>query len=105
MDTVAVLTDKNVKPLVVVYIRSRDSLKITKIEDGSYGLYFTVGDLWDSKARKFSSVMGYYRYNPLLVFQTNETANDIEYSVFELDLYEAGASNFVPEIFDFPDLR
>jgi hypothetical protein len=105
MDTVAVLTDKNVKPLIAVYIRSKSTYKIEKIEDGSYGLYFTVGSLWDEKDRTFKSVLGYYRYNPLLFFQTNETDTDIEYSVFELDLYEAGASNFVPDYFQFPDLR
>jgi hypothetical protein len=104
MDTVAVLTDNNVKPLLAVYIRSKDSFRITKIEDGSYGLYFTVGNLWDSEGRKFRSVLGYYRYNPPLIFQTAETEKDIEYSIFELDLYEAGASNFVPEQFDFPSL-
>ncbi|VVB64390.1 Uncharacterised protein [uncultured archaeon] len=104
MYTVAVLTDSKVKPLLAVYIRSKDSYKITKIEDGSYGLYFTVGNLWDAQARKFRSVLGYYRYNPPLVFQTNENETDIEYSIFELDLYEAGASNFVPEQFEFPDL-
>ncbi|MGD0951930.1 MAG: hypothetical protein ABR985_05985 [Methanotrichaceae archaeon] len=81
MDTVAVLTDDKVKPF-----------------------YFTVGNLWDAQARKFRSVLGYYRYNPPLVFQTNENETDIEYSIFELDLYEAGASNFVPEQFDYPDL-
>jgi hypothetical protein len=105
MDTVAVLTDKHVKPLVAVYIRSKNSFQIEKIEDGSYGLYFTVGNLWDEKARKFKSVLGYYHYNPLLVFETKESDADIEYSIFELNLYEAGASNFVPEQFDFPDLR
>ena len=104
MDTVAVLTDKKVKPILAVYIRSKASYNITKIEDGSYGLYFTVGNLWDAQAKKFRSVLGYYRYNPPLVFQTTETEKDIEYSIFELDLYEAGASNFVPEHFDFPDL-
>lgn len=104
MDTMAVLTDMNLKPLLAVYIRSKDSFSITKIEDGNYGLYFTVGNLWDAQARKFHSVLGYYRYNPPLVFQTTENETDIEYSIFELDLYEAGASNFVPEQFDFPDL-
>lgn len=104
MDTVAVLTDNKVKPILAVYIRSKDIYKITKIEDGSYGLYFTVGNLWDAQAKKFRSVLGYYRYNPPLVFQTNENETDIEYSIFELDLYEAGASNFVPEQFDYPEL-
>jgi hypothetical protein len=104
MDTVAVLTDEDAKPLVAVYLRSKETLNITGIKDGSYGLYFTVGNLWDAKAGKFKSVLGYYRYNAPLVFETKDTGDAIEYSVFELDLYEAGASNFLPDVFQFPDL-
>lgn len=104
MDTVAVLTDENAKPLVAVYLRSKETINITGIKDGSYGLYFTVGSLWDAKRGKFMSVLGYYRYNAPLVFETKDTGDEIEYSVFELDLYEAGASNFLPDIFEFPDL-
>lgn len=105
MDTVAVLTDDDANPLVAVYLRSRDTLNITGIKDGSFGLYFTVGNLWDAKAGKFRSVLGYYRYNAPLVFETKETRDSIEYSLFELDLYEAEASNFLPDVFQFPDLR
>jgi hypothetical protein len=105
MDTVGVLTDDNLKPLMAVYIRSKNSFKFEKIDDGSYGLYFTVGNNWDANEKKFRDVLGYYRYHPSLVFQTTENDSDIEYSVFELDLYEAGSSNFVPDVFDFPDLR
>ena len=105
MDTVAVLTDDNLKPLMAVYIRSKDSFKFDKIDDGSYGLYFTIGNNWDPDAKKFGDLLGYYRYNPSLVFQTTENDSDIEYSVFELDLYESESSNFVPDVFDFPDLR
>lgn len=104
MDTVAVLTDLDAKPLIAAYLRSKDTLNITEIEDGSYGLYFTIGNLWDPKEGRFASVYGYYRYNTPLVFETEETEDDIEYSIFELNLYEAGASNFVPDHFDFPDL-
>ena len=105
MDTVAVLSDKSVKPLVAVYLRSRDTLTITGIEDGDFGLYFTVGSLWDAKSGKFRSVLGYYRYNQPLQFETDDVGDEIEYSVFELDLYEARASNFLPDQFQFPDLR
>ncbi|HSD57321.1 MAG TPA: hypothetical protein VLB04_03985 [Methanotrichaceae archaeon] len=104
MDTVAVLTDMDAKPLIAAYLRSKDTLNITEIEDGSYGLYFTIGNLWDPKEGRFANVYGYYRYNTPLVFETTETEDDIEYSIFELNLYEAGASNFVPDHFDFPDL-
>ncbi len=104
MDTVAVLTDTNLKPLVAAYLRSMDTLKITGIKDGKYGLYFTVGNLWDQKEGRFKSVFGYYRYNAPMVFETDDIDDEIEYSIFELDLYQAGASNFVPDHFDFPDL-
>ena len=104
MDTVAVLTDQNVKPLLVVYLRTRESINITGIKDGDYGLYFTIGDQWDGKAGRFSNVYGYYRYNTPLLFVTDDTGNKIEYSIFELDLYEAGASNFLPDQFQFPDI-
>jgi hypothetical protein len=104
MDTVAVLADSRLKPLCAVYIRSKESLNLSGIEDGSYGLYFTVGTLWDSNKGRFDSLMGYYRYNSPLVFETSETDQEIEYSVFELDLYEARASNFLPDNFQFPDL-
>jgi hypothetical protein len=104
MDTVAVLTDQNVKPLLIVYLRSKESLNITGIKDGDYSLYFTIGDQWDGKAGRFSNVYGYYRYNTPLLFVTDDTGNKIEYSIFELDLYEAGASNFMPDQFQFPDI-
>jgi len=104
MDTVAVLTDQNVKPLLVVYLRTKESIDITGIKDGDYGLYFTIGDQWDGKAGRFSNVYGYYRYNTPLLFVTDDTGNKIEYSIFELDLYEAGASNFLPDQFQFPDI-
>jgi hypothetical protein len=39
-----------------------------------------------------------------LSFETDETDEDIEYSVFELNLYEARASNFELDHFQFPDI-
>jgi hypothetical protein len=104
MDTVAVLADSGLTPLCAVYIRSRDSFNLTGVQDGAYGLYFTVGTLWNAREGKFDGLLGYYRYNSPLVFETTETDQEIEYSVFELDLYEARASNFLPDYFQFPDL-
>jgi hypothetical protein len=101
MDTVAVLADQDVRPLIAVFIRAKDSWNITGIEDGSYNLYFTVGNYWDAENRKFDSVFGYYRCSSPLIFETSET----EGSKYELDLYEAGGSNFFHDYFQFPDLR
>ncbi len=104
MDTVAVLADQNIEPLLVVYLRSKESIEITGIGDGNYCLYFTIGDRWDGLAGRFQNVYGYYRYNAPLLFATHDTRDKIEYSIFELDLYEAGASNFLLDQFPFPEL-
>ncbi|VVB72669.1 Uncharacterised protein [uncultured archaeon] len=105
MDTVAVLTNKWTKPLLVVYLRSKDSLDIEGIPDGKYSLYFTVGDQWNGTAGRFNEVYGYYRYSTPLEFETTDSGSDIEYSIYELDLYKADASNFMPDHFQFPDIR
>ncbi|MCJ7444581.1 MAG: hypothetical protein MUO26_08645 [Methanotrichaceae archaeon] len=105
MDTVAVLADQDIKPLIAVYIQAKGSLNITEIDDGNYNLYFTIGNLWNPEKRIFDNVFGYYRYNMPLIFETSEIDNEIEYSIYELDLYEAKGSNFVPDYFEFPDLR
>ena len=104
MDTVAVLTDRWDKPKVAVYLRAKDALEIDGIRDGEYGLYFTIGSGWNSSAGKFNQVYGYYHYNDPMVFETEDVGDEIEYTILELDLYEADATNFMPGQFQFPDI-
>ena len=104
MDTVAVLTDKKVKPKLAVYLRAKDALEVSGIEDGEYGLYFTIGDGWNAGEGKFDNVYGYYRYNTPMVFETKDVGDEIEYTILELDLYKADATNFMPDQFQFPDI-
>jgi len=104
MDTVAVLTDRWDKPRIAVYLRTRDALEIDGIRDGEYGLYFTIGKGWNSSAGKFDDVYGYYHYNDPMIFETDDVGDEIEYTILELDLYEADATNFVPGQFQFPDI-
>jgi len=104
MDTVAVLTDKKVKPKLAVYLRAKDALEVSGIEDGEYGLYFTIGDGWNAGEGKFDKVYGYYRYNTPMLFETKDVGEEIEYTILELDLYKADATNFMPDQFQFPDI-
>ena len=39
-----------------------------------------------------------------MVFETNDVGDEIEYTILELDLYEADATNFMPGRFQFPDI-
>jgi len=99
MDTVAVLTDRWDKPKVAVYLRTRDALEIEGIRDGEYGLYFTIGDGWNASAGDFNTVYNHVRFPPL-VFETD----DENYTIQEVELQEAVATNFVPGQFQFPDI-
>lgn len=103
MDAVAIITDKKVKPKLAVYLRAKDALEIDGIKDGEYNLYFTIGDNWNSSAGKFDTVYGYYRERPM-TFETKDVGDEIEYTILELDLYEAKATNYMPGQFEFPDI-
>ena len=103
MDTVAVLTDKRVKPKLAVYLRAKDVLEISGIEDGEYGIYFTIGEGWDAGSGKFEKVYGYYR-DRTVTFETKDVGDEIEYTIQELDLFENKTTNYMPGQFQFPDL-
>ncbi|HPS91810.1 MAG TPA: hypothetical protein PKV33_06610 [Methanothrix sp.] len=100
MDTVAVLTDRWDKPKVAVYLRTKDALEIDGLKDGEYSLYFTIGSGWNSSAGDFETVYNHVLFPPM-VFETDDT----NYTIQEVQLQEADATNFVPGRFSFPDIR
>ncbi len=100
MDTVAVLTDRWDKPKVAVYLRTKDALEIDGLKDGEYSLYFTIGSGWNSSAGDFEKVYNHVLFPPM-VFETDDT----NYTIQEVELQEADATNFVPGRFSFPDIR
>ena len=99
MDTVAVLTDRWDKPKVAVYLRTKDALEIEGISDGEYSLYFTIGNGWNPSAGDFEIVYNHVLFPPM-VFETDDT----DYTIQEVELQEADATNFVPGRFQFPDI-
>lgn len=99
MDTVAVLTDRWDKPKVAVYLRTKDALEVNGIRDGEYSLYFTIGNGWNSNAGDFETVYNHVLFPPM-VFETDDT----NYTIQEVELQEADATNFVPGRFSFPDI-
>jgi hypothetical protein len=106
MDVVAALTSTDLTPLIAVYIRSKDTYSLSGIDDGTYSLYFTMGTSWVNSTGRFESTRGLYHFSNPLVFDTTENADDVEYSAYEVNLYEVplGKSNIVPANFDFPNL-
>jgi hypothetical protein len=39
-----------------------------------------------------------------MTFETKDVGDEIEYTILELDLYEAKATNYMPGQFEFPDI-
>jgi hypothetical protein len=99
MDTVAVLTDRWDKPKVAVYLRAKDALEVDGISDGEYSLYFTIGKGWNSSAGDFEAMYNQVLFPPM-IFETDDT----DYTIQEVELQEADATNFVPGRFQFPDI-
>jgi len=64
LDAVAILSSpKELKePLAAVYIQSNDSYTIREIKGGTYILYFTLGEDWDSCSEKFTTKTTYKRF-------------------------------------------
>jgi len=110
-DSVAVLTTTDKGPVLVVYIRSKDSFTISGIQDGSYDMYFEIGNNWNSSSSRFTDESEFYRIDRSFPFETIERSDGIEYSVWTVALEEAapnaneaGRKISVNEE-DFPDLK
>ena len=105
MDALAALTDSKKHTLVAVYIRSNESFQIPGIMDGTYEMYFKLGNKWDSIA-KFKVKGGQYRLDRPIDFKTTWESRKTIYSTWTLAMEEAVLNSNVvsmPEE-EFPDL-
>jgi len=89
LDALAVLTNLYKVPLIAVYIRSNESFKISGIVDGTYGLYFKLGNKWYGNSVKFTEKGGQYRLDRSIDFKTTQTSGGVEYSTWTVALEEA----------------
>lgn len=110
-DAVAVLNTTEERSLMAVYIRSKTSFTISGIEDGSYVVYFELGNTWNMSSNRFADVDGFYRLDSSLQFRTIERSEGIEHSVWTIalkaaapDANKAGRTISVDEG-EFPDLN
>ncbi|MBN1640821.1 MAG: hypothetical protein JXA09_06275 [Anaerolineae bacterium] len=103
-DGVAVLSRQDGAFLVAVYIRNHDSHNLTGIPDGTYELYFTLGEDWDAEQAQFTRKRRLSRFEDLFPFTTTATT----YSIWSVTLHPVaggtGATESVPEG-QFPDLK
>ena len=92
-DALVILTSTDEKPLVAVFIRSDDSFKISGISDGTYDIFFKLGNKWDSNSAKFAEKGGHYRLDRPIAFETTMTPTSdtitTRYTTWTLALEEA----------------
>ena len=104
-DAVAVLSRQEGSLLVAVYILNHSSHTIAGIPDGTYDLYFAVGEDWDAQQATFTRKRRLSRFDDPFPFTT---ADDAAFRGWSVTLQPvaggtAGTEN-VPEG-EFPDLE
>ena len=91
-------------PLLAVYVHSKDSYTITGIKDGTYVIYYTIGEDWDTDAKKFIGETEYKRFEDELHFETTGST----YTTYEATLHSVAGGTAGTEYLDeyeFPNLK
>ncbi len=81
---------KSSRTLLAVYVRANKSYTVKNIKDGTYAVYFTFGERWDSYSKAFTSSLDRRRFSETLRFKTTRTSTAIRYSVVTISLHQAG---------------
>ncbi len=66
-----------------IYIRSDDSYRLVSVPDGTYFLFFSTGEEWDSNAGRFANNARYQRFTDEFDFNTTSRG----YSIWEVTLH------------------
>jgi SH3-like domain-containing protein len=104
LDAVAVLSWPDARPMIAVYIQNHDQFTITGIPDGTYDLFFTLGEDWDSEQAKFTRRKSLSRFDEPFPFTTTATT----YRVWSVTLHPVAGGTAETEPLseeEFPDLK
>jgi hypothetical protein len=82
-DGVVALVDGFNKVVISFYLRSRDTLTLSKVPDGNYYVYFEIGKDWNWEKGSFNTVQEMSKFDNILTFTTGSTA----YSTYSLTLH------------------
>lgn len=92
-DAVAYLCTMQKEILWAAYIREKDVLNLTEIEDGSYDLYFRIGEGWNASSGRFDINSSSSRMEELLVFETLQTPEGVKYTWGQVTLNAVSRGN------------
>jgi len=83
VDAVAILNETNGSAMIAVYIQSGHQFTITGIEDGTYELFFQLGEDWDSEQTAFTRRRNLARFEDAFEFRTAGSS----YSAWQVTLH------------------
>jgi len=92
-DAVAYLCTIQKDVLSAVYIRNGEQFYLTGIEDGSYDLYFRIGESWNASAGRFDVNASSSRMDGPLVFETLKTPEGVKYTWGQVTLNSVSGGN------------
>ena len=94
-DAVAYLATMQKEIVAAVYIRGGEFFNLTKIDDGSYELYFKQGQDWNASTGRFETNATASRMQEPLTFETEKTPEGMRYTWGEITLEEVEDGNAV----------
>ncbi|MCL5025257.1 MAG: hypothetical protein M1531_02010 [Chloroflexi bacterium] len=108
LDAVAILTRPSGDPVIGIYVQSGNSVTVPGIQDGTYYLYFSLGQDYDSGTAKFTRDATHSRFQDSLVFRTTQVPGGRQYTTFRVTLQPVAGGNASTQRVDpgqFPGLR
>ncbi|MCU0484239.1 MAG: hypothetical protein MUC54_08245, partial [Chloroflexi bacterium] len=78
------------KAVLAVYVRANKSYTVRAIKDGTYVVYFTFGERWDSLTKAFTRSATRSRFEDTIRFRTTRTSTAVRYSVVTISLHTSG---------------
>ncbi|MGJ6961975.1 hypothetical protein ACSDR0_08665 [Streptosporangium sp. G11] len=95
-DAVVVLL-RGKKKAVTVYVRKKSNFKIRGVRDGSYKIYYTLGEDWDAKARTFTRSCSFEQFGKSVRFRTINTATQIRWTDWTITLHAVSGGTVKPK--------
>lgn len=74
------------KSIATLYVKKNTDLKLEQIPDGTYEVLFVTGEDWDSKTKSFTRSSSFTKFDQSLNFVTEQSGNEIRYTIIELTL-------------------
>jgi hypothetical protein len=86
LDAVAVLTTSDNKAVFSVSIQAQQTYEIDSIRDGSYNLFFEIGNDWNDAGGSFNLGASQERFDEPFTFQTTPIAGGLQYETYTVTL-------------------